>query len=131
MRVDYEYLKLILDVFLESERPTVDWESFRSFHEVSEDKFVFHIEICADKDLIMGALKDRSIGISRGHNEYYVSVIPWRLSASGHDFAAALNKPSIMGVIKERFQTEGLSAVIDIAKKLVENQAERLIGNIA
>ena len=130
MRIDYEYLKSLLDVFLNSDKPTVDWNSFLSFHENDEHKFVFHIEICTDKELIVGAFKGGSIGISRGYDDYTVAVVPWRLTASGHDFAAALNKPSVISVIKDKLQSEGLSTVINVAKKLVENQALNLIENI-
>ena len=128
MRIDYDYLKDILDVFLTCELPTVDWSSFTSLRKTDEHKFVFHIEILVDKGLIEGALKDRSIGISRTFDDYAVSVIPWRLTADGHDFAVSITKPSVLATIKEKFKSEGLSVVIDIAKKIAEKQAEKLLG---
>jgi len=134
VRIDYEYIKSILDIFLESKKPTVDLNTFRSLHEANEDNFIFHVEICADKGLITGAFKDRSIGISLGHDGYYCSVVPWRLTADGHDFAAALNKPSIMGILKEKLKAESLSVVISVTKKLaerlVEDQVFERIGKI-
>jgi hypothetical protein len=135
MRLDYEYLKTVLDVFLDSSTPTVNWESFQGFHGTieNEHKFVFHIEILADKDLVRGAGSDGSFGIQEfqeGQTEYYYVDVPWRLTAAGHDFAAALNKPTVMAIIKEKFQKEGLSAVIDITKSLVISQAEKRLAEI-
>ncbi|MCL1079878.1 hypothetical protein L2734_17210 [Parashewanella spongiae] len=51
----------------------------------------------------------------------------WRITSEGYDFALALNKPSVLSVIKEKFQKEGLSAVIDISKKIVIKQANKLL----
>ena len=37
-------------------------------------------------------------------------------------------KPTVFAVIKEKFKEDGLSVVIDIAKKLANKQAEKLLG---
>jgi len=130
MRVDYEYISKILDVFLDSEGPTVNWNDFSPFHEETEDKFVFHIEILRDKGLVSGVHgSDNSLGIKRIHGEYYISVVPWRLTADGHDFASAITKPNVLGAIKNKFKTEGIGAVIDIAKKIAVKQAEKLLDD--
>lgn len=131
MQINYDYLKDILDVFLTRELPTADWDSFASLRKTDENKFIFHIEILVDKGLIEGALRGKSIGISRTlEGKYTASIIPWRLTADGHDFAAAITKPSVLATIKEKFKTEGLSVVIDIAKKIAEKRAEKLLGQL-
>ena len=127
MKIDYEYIENILEVFLESELPTVDWESFSKIRNNDEHKFVFHIEIMVDKRLIVGALKDGKIGINRTYNDYIISIVPWRLTADGHDLANAITKPSILAIIQNKFKQEGLSAVIGIAKKIAEKQALKLL----
>ncbi|MFA7497008.1 MAG: DUF2513 domain-containing protein [Acidithiobacillus sp.] len=128
MRVDYEYISKILDVFLNSERTTVDWNDFYPFHSESEDRFVFHIEILRDKGLVSGVRgSDNTLGINGIHGEYYISVVPWRLTADGHDFASAITKPSVLIAIKNKFKTEGIGAVIEIAKKIAVKQAEKLL----
>jgi hypothetical protein len=131
MRIDYEYLSKLLDVFLEAPRPTVTWDDFEALREDGDDgehRFVFHIEILADKALVVGDLDDGSIGIQRNAGEYLVSIIPWRLTAEGHDFAAALVKPGILAKVKDKFAKEGLSAVMDIVKRLAEKQAQKYLG---
>lgn len=131
MRIDYEYLSRILNVFLEAPKPTVTWEDFEHLHRGGDDnehRFVFHVEILADRALVTGALKDGSIGIRRSSHEYLISITPWRLTADGHDFAMALVKPAVLAKIKDQFQGEPLSTVIDIAKRLSEKQIDKLLA---
>jgi len=127
VKIDYEYVEKILEVFLESEKPTVDWNSFLSIIRGNDDKFIFHILILVDKNLIAAAHSDGRIGIQRNYSEYNVSIVPWRLTSDGHDFANALAKPGVLTTIQEKFKAEGLSAVIGISKKIVEKQAMKLL----
>jgi hypothetical protein len=128
MNIDYDYIEKILEIFLQSTLPTANWNDFEPLRKGDEHKFVFHMEILADKNLVEGALKDKSMGISRTYNDYVIAVIPWRLTASGHDFALSLTKPGVLATIKEKFKTEGLSVVIDIAKQIASKKAEKLLG---
>lgn len=133
MRIDYEYLSRILDVFLEAAAPTVTYKNFEDLRQGDdgEHRFVFHIEILVDKELIVSVLENPKIGIKRdGQGNYMISIVPWRLTADGHDFASALIKPTILAKVKEKFAKEGLSAVIDIVKKLGEKQAEKYLGEL-
>ncbi|GAA0819429.1 DUF2513 domain-containing protein [Colwellia asteriadis] len=127
MRIDYEYVEQILEVFLESNSPTVDWNSFLPIIRGNDDKFIFHILILVDKNLIVAAHSDGLIGIKRNYTEYVTSVVPWRLTSDGHDFANALVKPGVLATVQEKFKEEGLSAVIGITKKIVEKQAMKLL----
>ncbi|WP_414432642.1 hypothetical protein [Alcanivorax sp. IL2] len=127
MRIDYEYIEKILEVFLDSEIPTVNWRDFDNLRGGNDHKFVFHIEIMVDKGLIASTLENGSIGIRRTAHDYTISIVNWRLTAEGHDFASAITKPSVLAQIKERFQREGLSVVIELSKKIVEKQAEKVL----
>jgi hypothetical protein len=85
-----------------------------------------------EKRLITGAFSHRNLGIDLGYpdgkNVYEFSPgMPWRITSEGYDFAAALNKPNVLSVIKDKFQKEGLSAVIDISKKIAAKQATKLL----
>lgn len=112
MIIDYEYLSKVLQVFLTSEKPTVDWNDFKLFWEEAENKLIFHVEILADKNLIINARKDGSLGTRMDSlGEYGMSIVPWRLTATGHDFAAALIKPIVMATIQEKFKVGGITTV--------------------
>ena len=84
-----------------------------------------------DKGIVAGAGRNPSdIGIDFNSNtrEYMISVLPWRLTAEGNEFASALSKPSIKKVIVDKFKEEGFTAVIDITKKLATKHAEKLLS---
>lgn len=68
MQINYEYLKKLLDVFLNSEAPTVNWKSFENLRNGDKNKFVFHIKILEDKKLIEGAIREKSLGIIKDFN---------------------------------------------------------------
>jgi hypothetical protein len=131
MKIDYEYVKEILDVFLNSDTPTIDCDSFLVLRKGDDSKLIFHLKLLQDKNLIVGAIESGEMGITlRMNNIYYFSsILPWRLTADGHDFAYAITKPSILNVVQEKFKSGGLSVVIDVVKKIVEKQAEKLIGD--
>jgi len=129
MRIDYKYLNQILENFLEATSPNLSWKEFEEFHTSDADKFVFHMRILNDRQLVVPLRDVDTLGILEDYpGEYHVSVIPWRLSADGHDFAAALSKPEILSAILTKFKDEGIGAVVGVAKALAEKQIEKLIS---
>jgi hypothetical protein len=132
MKLDYELINEILTVFVESEQSTVDVDSFVELYEKDKQKLAHHLIIMEEKNLVIGAFANRKMGIDieyDGHKDCYefTSGMPWRITSNGHDFAAALNKPNILEAIKDKFQKEGISVVIDIAKKIAVKQATKLL----
>ncbi len=129
MRIDYDYIGKVLNIFLESSSATVDWNSFKTLrlHE-SDEKFIFHIEIMVDKNLVVGVNKNKSIGIQKNSSNYTVSIVPWRLTSEGHDFANAITKPDILSIVKDKFKTEGFSIVINMAKQIAIKKTEKILG---
>jgi hypothetical protein len=134
MKLDYELINEVLTIFVESEKSTVTVDSFPDLYEKDAQKLAHHIIIMEEKNLITGAFSHGKMGIELGYddtNDYYefTSGMPWRITSDGHDFAAALSKPNILSTIKDNFQKEGLSAVIDIAKKIAVKQATKLLDD--
>jgi hypothetical protein len=132
MKLDYELINEILTVFVESEQSTVDVDSFVELHERDKQKLAHHLIIMEEKNLVTGASSHRKMGIDLdydGHKDFYEfsSGMSWRITSDGYDFAAALNKPHVLSTIKDNFQKEGISAVIDIAKKIAVKQAIKLL----
>ena len=133
MKLDYEFINEILKKFVESEQSTVDCDSFIELYEKNSQKLAHHLIIMEEKKLITGAFSHRKLGIDLdyydGKNVYeFTSGMPWRITSEGYDFAAALNKPNVLSVIKDKFQKEGISAVIDISKKIAVKQATKLLN---
>lgn len=129
MRIDYSYLKEFLDVFLTSEKATVTWREFKHLRK-NEEKFIFHFEILIDKQFIAASLSNHSYGVTGLSDNYLVDLKPWRLTSDGHDFSCALNNPGIISKINERVKKEGISAVVDISKKVLMKRAEKCLDEI-
>jgi hypothetical protein len=132
MKIDYDYMNEIFKIFLEAESPTVDWMSFETLRNGDDDKFIFHIQIMAEKGLISnyrGNSSYEDLGFKRVlSGNVHVNVLPWRLTANGHDFASTMNKADVLSDIKEKFKDEGLSVVIDVAKQIANKKAKELLG---
>lgn len=132
MKLNYELINEILIKFVESEQSTVDVDYFVDLYEKDSQQLAHHLIIMEEKRLITGAFSHGRLGISLeyldGQDVYkFTSGMPWRITSEGYDFAAALSKPNVLSVIKAKFQKEGLSAVIDIAKKIAVKQATKLL----
>lgn len=133
MKIDYDYIIKIFNVFLEAETPTVDWEAFEDLRdgELYDDKFIFHIRLLSETHLISDEQGDsslESLGILPTATNYVISIIPWRLTSEGHSFSSEITKPDILTTIKEKFKTEGFSMVVDVAKQLIQKEVEKRLG---
>lgn len=133
MKPDYDYIIQILNVFIESDKPNLRIEDFNIFWKEDENKFYFNILILRDKNILEGAGKNpQDIGIvfNQFIDDYEICSCSWRLTADGHDFAKNIMKPNIKDTIISKFKDEGLSAIIDITKKLAQKHAEKLLDGI-
>jgi hypothetical protein len=91
MKPDPDYLKELLTAFQNAPEPTIDIRDLARAGLSHEDpKFEFHLLHLRDQGLITGG-RDGNLGIQRGADGRVVwSVIPLRLTPSGHRFAEAL-----------------------------------------
>ena len=132
MKPDYDYLIKILNVFLEAETPTVDWEAFEDLRDGTlYDKFIFHIRLLSEKHLISDEQGDstlESLGFIPTMTGYVISIIPWRLTSEGHSFSSEITKPATLTTIKEKFKNEGFPVVVDILKQLTQKQLDKWLG---
>jgi hypothetical protein len=132
MKPDYEYIIEILNVFIESDKTNLRINDFDDFRRKDKNKFYFNILILRDKNILEGASDPRNIGIEfNGNNDSYDTFsVPWRLTADGQDFAKDILKPEIKETIISKFKSEGLSAIIDITKKLALKRTEKILAGI-
>tara|TARA_Y100001934_G_C12169997_1_gene686239 strand:- start:71 stop:544 length:474 start_codon:yes stop_codon:yes gene_type:complete len=155
MRIDYEYLKDFLEIVLDSPKPSFSiedeklsdlWKSGVNENEeelsklwnsgVNEDeeklkKLIFHMEILADMNLIQSASGKPGIGFRCYGDSYSVAAMPLRLTADGHQFAADLNKPSVLETLKKTFKDAGpkevVKLVFSMGRKITDNQLSKLM----
>lgn len=128
MKVDQEYLKLILNTFIASPRSFIWVADLMEKGIEMDDKFLFHIQILEDQDLIEALDKKSDLGyeITLG-GEYRWQSRPLRLTASGHEFVEAMNKSEIWEIIKEEFKDSSLSTIKSAATTLLKAFAKKQI----
>ncbi|MUK79142.1 DUF2513 domain-containing protein [Aliivibrio fischeri] len=136
MRVDFEYIKDFLALVLDNEELdfNLNQEQFKPLHADfdAKKKMVFHLEILEDQGLIESVSnKIHGIGFQRmGRNDVQLSIIPLRLTATGHQFAADLVKPGVFEKLVSNFKdagpTEAIKVVLGLGKSILEKKLAEL-----
>ncbi len=93
-----------------------------------DDKFLFHIQILEDQGFVEPLDKKSDLGyeILLG-GQYRWNSRPLRLTASGHEFAEAVNKSEIWEIMKEEFKDSSLSTLKSAAATLLKAFAKKQI----
>ncbi len=129
MKIDQEYLKELLNTFIESSRSFIWVEDIVKKGIEMDDKFLFHIQILEDQAFIECLDKKSEIGyeITLGGNFEWKSR-PLRLTASGHEFSEAINRPEIWEILKDEFKDASLSTLRSAATSLLIAFAKKQIN---
>ena len=129
MKIDQEYLKSLLNTFIESPRSFIWVADFIDNEIEIDDKFLFHIQILEDQKFVECLDKKSEIGyeITLG-GEFEWSSRPLRLTAVGHEFVEAINRDEIWLVIKKEFKTASLSTLQCAASSLLLAFAKKQIN---
>lgn len=126
MRIDQQYLKSFLNVFLNSNRHFVDISNFKSAKIEIDEKFLFHMQILEDQHFVQAYNDENSLGyhVTLGGNFEWVSQ-NLRLTAAGHEFAESLNKKEIFQVLNEEFKNVSVGTLSSVAKELMIAYAKK------
>jgi hypothetical protein len=133
MRIDQDYLRALLGIFLDSPRSFVELCDFKNESIAIDDKFLFHMQLLEDQLFVECLNKDKKIGyvIAMGGNFEWISR-PLRLSAAGHEFADALSRKEIAQILKSGFKDASMStlklAATELLTAFVKTQAEKHLG---
>lgn len=129
MKIDQEYIKELLNTFIESPRSFIWVGDVESKGIPLDEKFLFHIQILEDQAFIECLDKKSDIGyeIKMGGNFTWKSR-PLRLTASGHEFAEAANRPEIWEILKGEFKDASLSTLKTAASSLLIAFAKKQIN---
>ena len=130
MKIDKEYLKTILNTFMESPRSFVWVRDIMDKGIAMDDKFLFHMQILEDQKLIECLDKKSDLGyeISLGGGFEWHSR-PLRLTSDGHEFVEAINRDEIWSVIKEEFKDSSLSTLKSAASSLLSAFVKKQLNN--
>lgn len=129
MKIDQDYLKDILNTFLESPRSFVWVADIMDKGIAMDDKFLFHMQILEDQHFIECLDKTSQLGyeITLGGAFKWQSR-PLRLTASGHEFVEAINRSEIWDIIRQEFKDSSLSTLKSAASTLLMALAKKQLN---
>jgi hypothetical protein len=128
MKIDHEYLKKLLEAFEASDTPTTDIQELESVgFSYQEDKFIFHLSILADQNLVQRE-QGHGLGYQKGADGYVSwSVVPLRLTAFGHEFLEALRNSQVWSTIKSEFKDASIGTLLRVSKDLLEGYTKKKV----
>jgi hypothetical protein len=133
MKIDHEYLKKLLEACQASDKPTFDIEDLKAAgFDYSDLQFEFHMAILVDQGFIQQDDGDPGFGLTKGIDGFVSwSVLPLRLTASGHDFIDSVQNSDVWSKTKDAVQKVGgvgFDLFIQIAKAEARRFALEKLG---
>lgn len=134
MKIDQDYLKRLLETAQASLGPTFTIDDLEAAGlPYDDDAFEFHMMILNEQGLIVRDDGDAGFGMFKsidGHRSW--SVLPLRLSASGHELIEALENKKVWATLKREFKEASFttlkSAALELAKGYLKQQVQGLLG---
>jgi hypothetical protein len=132
LKIDQDYLKRLLETCQASEKPTFDIEDLNAKGlDYNDPKFEFHMKILDDQHLIEQDDGDPGFGLIKSIDGFASwSVLPLRLTASGHQFIEALSNKEVWSAIKRGFQNASIETLRSAALKLLDGFAKKKIDEL-
>ena len=120
MQIDQDYIKTILNTFIESPRSFIWIGAIEERGIAIDDKFLFHMQILEDQEFIecLDKMSDLGYEIKIG-GQFEWKSRPLRLTAAGHEFVDAINRAEIWDVLQAEFKDASLSTLKSAAKSLL------------
>jgi len=134
VKIDQDYLKRLLETAQASLGPTFTIDDLEAAGlPYDDDAFEFHMMILNEQGLIVRDDGDAGFGMFKsidGHRSW--SVLPLRLSASGHELIEALENKKVWATLKREFKEASFttlkSAALELAKGYLKQQVQGLLG---
>ncbi|AGN84925.1 DUF2513 domain-containing protein [Kosakonia pseudosacchari] len=132
MKIEPDYLKGLLEAFEASDKPQTDIvELNEQGFSYESDIFVFHMRLLDDRGLIARTDGDDGFGVIESADGIpHWSVLPLRLTASGHDFLEAIRNKEVWATVKTGFKDASLGTLMDVSRKLFEGFVQKKIDGI-
>jgi hypothetical protein len=123
MKPDPEYLRRLLAAFEDAPGPTTDIvELEKAGLSYQTDEFYFHLRLLSDQDFAEREDSEPGLGVERTCDpELLWCPFPLRLTASGHEFAGALNNNTAYAAVKKSGEHSSIAIMRDIAVAVVKS----------
>jgi hypothetical protein len=132
VKIDQDYLKKLLEACQASENPTFNIEDLKQAGlDYHEKQFEFHMMILTDQGFIEQDDGTPGFGLIKGIDGYLSwSVLPLRLTASGHQFIEALSNKEVWAAIKHGFMDASIATLKSVSLKLLDGYMKKKIDDI-
>ncbi|ELI8291993.1 DUF2513 domain-containing protein [Yersinia enterocolitica] len=136
MQIDFDVIKKITTVFLDSPEPFITLKELNFFNVEGEEEnvLIFHLLLMVENRLISNRNLEtghpKAIGIHFAARGAAGAAIPIRLTQDGHDFAKALNQKPIFERLKQELTDAPFDLVKDISKTWLTKQIKDRLGLI-
>ncbi|MEN6488950.1 MAG: DUF2513 domain-containing protein [Smithella sp.] len=134
MKIDHDYLKGLLEAFEASDKSTTTILELkdRGYDYADEgEKFLFHMQILYDKQLIASESGILGFGFDRSADGMPCwSVFNLRLTASGHDFLEALRNSQVWATLKREFKDVSIGTLLKVSKDLLEGYTKKKVESL-
>jgi hypothetical protein len=119
---DPHYIKNLLTAFQESPGPTTDIKELEERGlSYQSPEFYFHMRLLNDQDFVERDDGEAGIGTTTMLDGHYSWLpIPLRLTASGQEFAEAMNNSKAFEAVKKSFVSSSLAVMRDIAVSVLK-----------
>jgi hypothetical protein len=129
VKTEQDYLKKLLEAGQTSEKPTFDIEDLKaSGFDYNDPQFEFHMRILTDHGFIEQDDGSPGFGLTKSLDGFCQwSVLPLRLTSSGHQFIEALSNEEVWARIKRDYPNASIATLKIVSLKLLEEYTQKKI----
>ena len=125
MKIDVDFLKMILDKFVESETQYIKTSIFNEI--MKDEEFLFHWDILLDKRIIVNLQGNLGNFYSRTNNNIIFNYINVRLNDNGYNFYEVLKDNKFRNKIKKDFKNISIETLELAAKKFLDHKIDKFL----
>lgn len=123
MKIDFEYIKVMLEKFIVSETEYINTSCFQELIDENIEKFSFHWNILNDKKIIVNTSNSICYSlIQKSSNSILIKHQRVRLNDDGYKFYEALENKEFLNKIKNDFKNSSIDTIFSLANKFIENK---------
>lgn len=131
MKIDTDYVKKILDTFIESETNYIKTDIFKTMIEENVEKFLFHWDLLSDKSLIVNMKGEKvKLAVYSISGEPTINLgISARLHDNGHEFYNMLKDDTAINKIQSNVKNLSIDLLLEASKQYINYKVGNIFGS--